>query len=803
MNYCRLLIMLTVLSFAKQSSAQDQPTLSLDSFAGKFIVAIRTHQQQHTSIVTDKSIFLPGESIWFTIFNCNTVSNKISFQTPYIFVDLADEKDSVYKWLILDAANQQLSGRMTIPASLPSGNYWIRAYTRQTIEDEPNNIAINPIVIGDRTSNHHYTTAKTNSATGSGLLTRFYPEGGALITGINCTVGIQTTDKSGHPVSIAGTIKDNLGTAVAPFSTNADGLGKFQFEPSHLRKYSAVIVKDGVENSFLLPAFNLFAAQLAVSRRAGGLTLRVLLEDSLLKKDKDTYILGICRDSLVFASVGKGLYEVSVENKRLPEGITSFYLFNKNFNLLSERSVYMNDNNLHIAASTDKSRYGKRENVALSIALTDGNNQPLLAVLAVSVTDSIAATMAGTPGYITAGNDVTGNEKWMPVDAQRTEEASDLLMLVKDNTYPWLSKTVTPAARKNSDSLFYIRGTVLNANKKDPSTQSMVTLLSNSGASIFYTDSTDTRGRFLFPVRRYADSTLFAVEVRDGNGFSKNKQIIPDSFTLPHLHTPAGLKTYLPLQTQDIKKYLSVYTETNNGDQKNMLSPVTVKAKKKTSYDETKRVSSTSTVITSEQLVQKNSVRSAVLSIPGLHIYNGFLTMYGPNDMSGQGGRNEPIVFMDGIRISTLDAESGDASPVLGFLNTLNIREIDFIEVLKGGDAAAYGVRGGNGVILVNTVSRIKEADPEAGGRAVFYARGITPVALFPHPDFHPKNATAAAIPDNRSTLYWNGSLQYDGVNNKPLQFYTGDMATVYRVTITGITSRGDIVYKTTSFSVR
>lgn len=35
--------------------------------------------------------------------------------------------------------------------------------------------------------------------------------------------------------------------------------------------------------------------------------------------------------------------------------------------------------------------------------------------------------------------------------------------------------------------------------------------------------------------------------------------------------------------------------------------------------------------------------------------------------------------------------------------NRLNVRDIDHVRVLKGSDAAIYGVRGGNGVVLITT----------------------------------------------------------------------------------------------------
>ncbi len=54
----------------------------------------------------------------------------------------------------------------------------------------------------------------------------------------------------------------------------------------------------------------------------------------------------------------------------------------------------------------------------------------------------------------------------------------------------------------------------------------------------------------------------------------------------------------------------------------------------------------------------------------------------------------EPLFVIDG------QAVGSDYNHVN---NMLNVRDIDYVRVLKGSDAAIYGVRGGNGVIVIAT----------------------------------------------------------------------------------------------------
>jgi len=57
-------------------------------------------------------------------------------------------------------------------------------------------------------------------------------------------------------------------------------------------------------------------------------------------------------------------------------------------------------------------------------------------------------------------------------------------------------------------------------------------------------------------------------------------------------------------------------------------------------------------------------------------------------------GTTEPLYVVDGQPVGTSYSEVN---------NMVNVREIDYVNVLKGSDAAIYGVRGGNGVIEIVT----------------------------------------------------------------------------------------------------
>ena len=140
-------------------------------------------------------------------------------------------------------------------------------------------------------------------------------------------------------------------------------------------------------------------------------------------------------------------------------------------------------------------------------------------------------------------------------------------------------------------------------------------------------------------------------------------------------------------------------------------------------------------------------------------------------------------------------------SPVIATLNSINSKDIDFIEILKGPEGSNYGMRGGNGVILVNLVHNRRDVfKHNNNGLQTFYVKGISRSSPFPLINYDIKEAKASPQIDNRSTIFWNGSILTGTQEPVNLNFFTNDISTTFKITITGITVHGDRIYKTITF---
>src|SRR5690242_6813286 len=331
--------------FASASFAQNNPQEKLDSFSAQFVTSIRTHERQRIIMATDKSAYIDGEAIWFKAFLINSISGMINNDSRFLYVDLVNDKDSVIKTVILDAANKQTDSKLLLPSTLPSGQYWLRGFTRQILETDSNNICVKPVYVineNDHAAIKRIMTPATKADTV--LQVKFYPEGGNIITGATSTVAVRITDSNGQPVQVKGLIRDNYDAVMGGFTTDNFGLGKFSFDASGHRQYRAVITYNGIQKDYPLPPFDFFKGQLSITKASPNYMVRVLLGDSIFTKNTESYLVAIAKDKMVFASIGSGIYLVPVPENKLPNGIVTFYLFDKNFHLLSERSIYVQNN---------------------------------------------------------------------------------------------------------------------------------------------------------------------------------------------------------------------------------------------------------------------------------------------------------------------------------------------------------------------------------------------------------------------------------------------------------------------------
>lgn len=796
--------------------SQNSSVNTVDSLAGEFVKSIRNNDREKVILQTDRNVYIAGEKIWYKAFLLHALNNRIDTMSKNLFVDLVDDDDKVINQQVLNTLNLRTDGAIQLNDSLPTGYYWLRGYTENILRTDSNAINVRLLYIKNVNNTNVLDISGRQQGRAGSLqsVIHFYPEGGSSITGINSTGALQVSDAAGNPVTVQGTVKDDHDSLIINFITNKFGLARISFYPVWFKKYFAVMNINGKAIKYPLPGWNPFAAQISVtSQSAEYIQADVALEDSIYSRKFTTYVLGVSRDSVCFAGVGKGMYRVNIPVANFPGGIATLLLFDANSHLLSERKVFINKDNYSIQVVPGKTNYTAREKAHVDIDVTDADGKPMVAALSIAVQDNRLMQMSDdiNPGTIPPVAQYEMGD-WLKLNKNNiSADDIDLIMLAQKPEFNnWQAGNETgKRVADNTELLRNLEGTVVN-HKQQPLKQKVVTAISLTGLNPYIgLDTTNYMGAFQLPLPMNRDSLLLKVEVKNRRDRNEDDDIVINKFRFPHFATPVSLKRVYAAKKEGFARQITRYhlDTVFIGVGKEWLKPVIVKAYVKpkilTQYDESKRVSSFSYVLNQEKLRQygAGSIGNALLMIPGITYKQGQLVLFGGQGWMDSTSKSEPLLVIDGIRMSKSAVEAGgtsmllEQSPVMSYLNAFSYQDIDFIEVLRGPEASIYGVEGGNGVILVNTKTHhVDESIPAASKIVQPVTYNTAPKFIMP--DYLLRQVRNSKSPDPRTTIYWNGSV-LTGTNGKAsVDFFTADDATTYSVIVSGLTGNGEYICK-------
>ena len=802
---------LAVSCIALTAHAQNDSYNLVDTIAGRFVKNLRTTDKEKIILLTDRKIYAAGEKIWFKAFLMRSLNNRIDTTSKNLFVDLVDDSDRVIKQLVLNTVRFHTDGAIALDGALPTGYYWLRCYTQNVLQTDSLAICVQPLYIKNLDNSNildfNYRPVPKRSG---GPVIQFFPEGGALIAGINSTGALRVQDADGNPLPVSGVISDGADSVVAHFSTNNFGLARISFYPVWFKKYFAVLTVNGQNIKYPIPSWNPFAAQLSVTRQTKSfIQAYVTLEDSIYNRKFPTYVLGISRDSICFAGVGRGMYEIDIPASSFPGGAATLLLFDANEHLLSERSIFIDKDNYRMNILPDKKNYTARDNAIINLEVTDDEGHPLVAALNVSVQDSrIMQVSDEIKSDTILPTQPAMLDDWLKRNKGSLSAADiDLFMLAQKPAFSnWQVNTgVKQIVADNTNLLLNVEGTVVNR-KQQPLGAKVVTAISVTGTNPYIAiDTTNEAGGFQLPLPFNSNNLLLKVQVKSKHDISENDSITVHNFVFPHFSTPSSLKHFFAAGKQVFQQKIARYHVDTVfvGTGKEWLKPVTVRAnikpKAETDYDQSKRLSSFSYIISGSKLGNNGygEISNAMLMVPGLSFVNGQLSFY------GSANTGEPIIIMDGIQIQTVTLEQnmGGGSPVMAFLATLDARSIDFIEVLNGPSASIYGNQGGNGVIVINTKSRPSEVSKDNTPYKIIQPVTYHTAPAFAMPDYANKQVKNGKSPDPRTTIYWNGNLVTKTDGKASVNFFTADDVTNYIVIVSGVTANGEYINKRITLS--
>ena len=200
----------------------------------------------------------------------------------------------------------------------------------------------------------------------------FLPEGGNLVPGTFNRVAFKCINNLGQGEDITGTLRDEKDSILISFKSFYRGMGVISFIPQTGKKYMAVCEnKNGVQKRFPLPeATDKYTMQ--VNQIKDKIYVKVLFSPLVEKNEK----------LLVFAHQRGWPVKIASWKKRIPgltcnledftEGTASFLLVNEAGQIVSERMVFIQKNNLLSGKLNNKNpQPNKREKVSIELQLSD------------------------------------------------------------------------------------------------------------------------------------------------------------------------------------------------------------------------------------------------------------------------------------------------------------------------------------------------------------------------------------------------------------------------------------------------
>ena len=780
-----------------------------DSIVRCFEMQRQVFPQEKLHLHTDRDFYVPGEKIWFKAYITDVATHRYSTQSRYVYVELISPEDALVHRVMVRSENGMFYGYMPITKIVPEGSY-----TLENLGDDyffKKNIWIIPLTPKGEslTPSLSLREREDNNKTlqnQKDFEVSFFPEGGKLLEGALCKVAFKALNSDGTPADITGEIIDKNGLIGVSVTSFHAGMGAFNLFPEPGNKYKLKCRNsDGLEKQFDLPLSHPKAYTLAVGRQQLNKRIAVEIHKSVNAPDRPYYLLAHCRGKVLHFSALSNINELTIfPEEELPAGVIHLMLFDEQMNPLSERLVFNKDNKdaVTVDFQTDKLNYGRREKVVATLSLTNASDNLEAGHLSVAVTDNTdIATDSSTTilSTLLLSSELKGyidRPAYYLQDNKKSMIALDYLMM----THGWRRYNV-PEVVKGSMRLPQIP--YQTSQELTGSIKSLSLSRSVSGSEILIvaeqdmgTTSTDESGRFMIQDFEYPDSTSYFIQALNSKGRNRVKLTLDDELFPPLIHAPQLLTGLIPASQEEIMN--DAVTNTFR-----------VKAEQRSLYDEEMRIIHLSEVEVTAPVIRKeprldfyinrsaqNTIRkedferwhptsvSDILRRAGISV--------SPNGAISLGG-GLPLVLIDGRYVDWPDdLFTPHESPI----ETINVNQVESIDIITGVGATIFGVRGQRGAISITT-RRGKDTAVEQfnDNIATLTPVGYQKPVAFYSPKYDTPEAKAFNVPDYRTTIFWKPDVVIsDEHATAGFEFYTSDFSTTYSIVIEGLTTDGKIV---------
>jgi len=766
--------------------------------AEKIVARLKYFTEQHVSeksyLHFDKPYYAAGDTIYFKAYATLGEEHQLSNLSGILHVELINTGNKVDKSIKLQLTNGVGWGDFALPDSLPKGNYRVRAYTNMMRNEGDGAYFERTIPIGSNyAAKIPESSTKLAGVTNAKTDIQFFPEGGQMVTGIRSKLAFKAMGSNGTGADVKGVIIDNENNDITNFSSTHLGMGFFYLKPEDGKTYKAKITwSDGTQNKVDIPKAEAKGIILSVNNDSlPKASVRIEAAKAYYQENKNKdYMLVIYSGGTATAvncPLDSTLITLDILKRRLHTGVATVTLFSPAGEPLCERLLFIQKyDQLNLTVNAGKTTYAKKEKIDFGLNTKTRSDEPAIGHFSVSVIDETKVPVDENAEHtifsdLLLTSDLKGfieqpNYYFRNI-TDKTLSDLDLVMLTHGyRRFEWkqVLNNTYPAVVFKPENSFEISGTATSLFGK-PLAGGIISLIKmHDGA--FIRDTTDNQGHFHFSNLLFTDSTRFMLQAINAKGKDNTKLAYnkdePGPAVNPAQHS-----------TGDINELMAVYLENDqkqhdNIGKNNMLKNITIKDTK----INTNPISPNRMI--SPEFVRQSVNSDALNRTGGGPLSDRLSALFHGKAIDATSGRiRAGLVVIDGTSMPP------------GFrLDDLNAAEIETVDALYGPEAAIYGMRAADGVVIITTKQGkgVSSKDIASVGILPISPRGFYKAREFYSPKYdHP--VLSDAHPDLRTTIFWKPEVITDQDGSASFNYYNADGPGTYRVVVEGIDEKGNI----------
>ena len=474
--------------------------------------------------------------------------------------------------------------------------------------------------------------------------------------------------------------------------------------------------------------------------------------------------------------------KIVIGKNLLREGINQISVFNSKGQPICERLIYTARKKRPVISLHSADSLGMRDRITLDFIINSGSPTKLnlqnLSLSVAPVTNDYSGE--DIDDYLVFGTEFGSSPlraiKENKVDDIPGQAMDSLLQTLHSNWINWNSILADelPVFRYHFEKEnHYLFGKLLNNDPKPDVSDKFLILSIPGKVAVFQYARTDNTGSFSFKVPVSMEQKEFIIQP---DGITANQTVniespFSDQFIKPGKSTELTIPPYISVWSAN-HQVRKIYGISSDG-------PTLPSAEQEPRFKRFYGKPAT-------ELVMKDYIALPVMQevffelLPGVSLKTkktGYeIIMNDPAD--NRPYEYPPSLFVDGVLVK-------DATVIAG----IDPENVEIIDVVRDkyfvGDYLFYGI--------INVITKAGDFSnatlPDHALRLPY--RVTDPVPSFISPDYSSSDIRAKRVPDFRTTLYWNPSVNQDKEGKTRIEFWTSDFSSDYEINVQGITTDG------------